>query len=128
MNLLVRIDKWLWAARFFKTRAMARAAIQGGKIQLNGARTKPGRVLNAGDKLRIQRGHEVFSVTVKAISDRRGPAAVAQTLYSESEESRRRREALASQLAQQRSQHAARERRPDKRERRRIIRFLREED
>ncbi len=124
MNLLVRLDKWLWAARFFKTRAMARAAIQGGKIQLNGTRTKPGRVLNAGDQLRIQRGEEIFHITVKAISDRRGPAKLAQNLYSESEESRLRREAVMAQRALQRSQYAQRQRRPDKRERRRIIQFL----
>ena len=58
MNPLVRIDKWLWAARFFKTRSLARTAIQGGKVQVNGVRTKPGRVLNSGDELRIQRGEK----------------------------------------------------------------------
>lgn len=128
MHLLVRIDKWLWAARFFKTRAIARAAIQGGKVSVNGARTKPSKVLNAGDTVRIQRGEDIFTVTVLGITDRRGPAPEAQKLYRETEESRQRREALAEQRALQRSQHASREGRPDKRQRRKIISFRRESD
>ena len=128
MNILVRLDKWLWAARFFKTRAMPRAAVQGGKVQVNGVRSKPGRVLNARDQLKIQRGEEIFQVVVTGISDRRGPASVAQTLYQETEESRLRREALAEQRKLQHSQWANRERRPDKRERRRIISFRKDRD
>ena len=123
MSQLVRVDKWLWAARFFKTRSLARTAIQGGKVQVNGTRTKPSKVLNAGDTLRIQRGLEVFTVRVVGISDRRGPATEAQKLYAETEESRARREAQAEERSLQRAQRAERERRPDKRQRRQIIRF-----
>ena len=125
MNPLVRIDKWLWAARFFKTRSIARAAIQGGKVQVNGARTKPGRVLNTGDQVRLQRGQEVMTVIVRGVSDRRGPAPEAQKLYEETEESRLRREAIARQRQLERDARAARERRPDKRQRRQLQRLRR---
>jgi ribosome-associated heat shock protein Hsp15 len=124
----VRIDKWLWAARFFKTRALARAAVQGGKVRLNGARVKPSRPLALGDELRIQRGLEEFTVTVDVLSERRGPAAEAQGLYTESEDSRRLREQQAEQRALQRSEQAGRERCPDKRQRRQIIRFRNKRD
>ena len=123
MTVLVRVDKWLWAARFFKTRPVARAAIQGGKVQVNGARTKPSKILNAGDLIRLQRGEDSFTVVVMGISDRRGPAPEAQKLYRETEESRLRRESLAKQRAMERAEHATRERRPDKRQRREIVRF-----
>ena len=121
----VRLDKWLWAARFFKTRSMAREAVSGGKIHLNGNRAKPAKPLNAGDELRIQRGEEELIVTVLAISSRRGPASVAQTLYEESEEHREKREKLAEERKLQYQQRVGheRERRPDKRQRRRLIRF-----
>lgn len=125
---MIRLDKWLWAARFFKTRGLARAAVQGGKVQLNGARSKPGKVLNCGDRLRIQRGEEAFTVVVLGLSDRRGPASEAQRLYEETEESRVRREALARERAQQRKARADRGRRPGKRQRRQIIRFRRSRD
>lgn len=128
MSRLVRIDKWLWAARFFKTRSLARAAIQGGKVQLNGARTKPSKVLNAGDTIRVQRGLDIQTVRVVRISDRRGPASEAQALYEETGESLQRREALAEQRRLQRAERADRERRPDKRQRRQIIRFRRDRD
>ncbi|UCC13208.1 MAG: RNA-binding S4 domain-containing protein [Gammaproteobacteria bacterium] len=122
----VRLDKWLWAARFYKTRPAAREAIAGGKVHLNGLRVKPARVVKTGDRLEITRGNERFSVTVIGISDRRGPAKIAETLYDESEESVARR-------AREREERALRrrvapvppERRPDKRSRRRIIRFTR---
>ena len=125
---MVRIDKWLWAARFFKTRALARAAVQGGKVQLNGARTKPGRVLNAGDEIRVHRGEDIMTVNVRALSDRRGPAPVAQTLYEETPDSRALREARAQQRAEERVARANRDRRPDKRQRRQIIRFRQDRD
>ena len=124
----VRIDKWLWASRFFKTRGKAREAIVGGKVQLNGNRVKPGRTLTAGDTLRIQRGEEEFTVDVVAASDRRGPAAEAQLLYREHPDSAARREAAAMERAAQRAERSGRDRRPDKRQRRRIIRFQRERD
>ncbi len=120
---MVRLDKWLWAARFFKTRAIAREAVAGGKVRLNGRRAKPGRSLNVGDSLSVQRGEEEFAITVVELSVRRGSAVVAQTFYNESEESRNRRELLAEQRKLERQQHPRRERRPDKRQRRRLVRF-----
>lgn len=123
MDSQARLDKWLWAARFFKTRSVAREAVSGGKVHLNGHRAKPGRALNIGDELRIQRGEEEFIITVVELSIRRGPAAQARTLYEESEENRIKREKLAEERKLERHQHAVRERRPDKRQRRRIVRF-----
>ena len=123
MNSQVRLDKWLWAARFFKTRSVAREAVSGGKVHLNGHRAKPGRALSLGDELRIQRGEEEFIITIVELSTRRGPAAQARTLYSESDENRIKREKLAEDRKLERQQNAQRERRPDKRQRRRIVRF-----
>ena len=123
MDSSVRLDKWLWAARFFKTRSVARDAVSGGKVHLNGNRVKPGRLISAGDDLRIQRGEEEFIITVVEPSLRRGPAVVARTLYEESEENRSRREKLAEERKLERQKHLTRERRPDKRQRRKIIRF-----
>ena len=123
MDSQVRLDKWLWAARFFKTRSVARDAVSGGKVRLNGHRAKPGRALNVGDELCIQRGEEEYTITVAELTTRRGPAVVARTLYDESEESRLKREQLAEQKKLERQQNASRERRPDKRQRRRLIRF-----
>jgi len=123
METTVRLDKWLWAARFFKTRSIAREAVSGGKVHLNGNRAKPGRSLKTGDELRVQRGEEEFSITVLALSARRGPASVAQTLYEESEESAIKRAQLAEQRKLQHQQNATRVRRPDKRQRRRLVRF-----
>jgi ribosome-associated heat shock protein Hsp15 len=123
MESSVRLDKWLWAARFFKTRSVAREAVSGGKVHLNGNRVKPGRAINIGDELRIQRGEEEFAITIVEPSSRRGPATVARTLYEESDESRIKREKLADERKLERQQHATRERRPDKRQRRRIVKF-----
>ncbi len=123
MNSPVRIDKWLWAARFFKTRSVAREAISGGKVHLNGYRVKPGRALKPGDSLRIQRGEQEYTINIVELSTRRGPATVAQTLYQETDESLTRREQLATQRKLEREQNATRERRPDKRQRRRLVRF-----
>ncbi len=123
MSSSVRLDKWLWAARFFKTRSVAREAVSGGKVHLNGNRAKPGRTINIGDELRIQRGEEEFIITIVEPSVRRGPAVVARTLYNESEENRVKREKLAQERKLEHQQHATRERRPDKRQRRRLVRF-----
>ena len=123
MNASVRLDKWLWAARFFKTRSVAREAVSGGKVHLNGNRAKPGRSLNMGDELRVQRGEEEYVITVLELSVRRGPATVARTLYEESEESLVRREKLAQARKLEKQNKTTRERRPDKRERRRLVRF-----
>lgn len=123
MESSVRLDKWLWAARFFKTRSVAREAVSGGKVQLNGNRAKPGRTIKPGDELRIQRGEDVYLITIVEPSSRRGPATVARNLYEESDENRLKRESLAEERKLSRQQHATRERRPDKRQRRRIVRF-----
>jgi len=123
MTSPVRIDKWLWAARFFKTRSVAREAISGGKVHLNGYRVKPGRALKPGDSLRIQRGEEEYTIDVVELSIRRGPASIAQTLYKETGESRVKREQHAEQRKLEREQNPTRERRPDKRQRRRLVRF-----
>ena len=119
----VRLDKWLWAARFFKTRALAAEAINGGHVHLNGSRVKPARAVNIGDELHITKGSEVFVVLVESLSDRRGPASVAQQLYKESEDSREKREQYAEQRRLERANDTRPERRPDKRARRLIIRF-----
>ena len=123
MDSSVRLDKWLWAARFFKTRSVARDAVSGGKVHLNGNRAKPGRTLSIDDVLRIQRGDDEYTITIIEVASRRGPAAVAQTLYEESDESRLKREKLVEQRKLEHEQHAGRERRPDKRQRRRLVRF-----
>jgi ribosome-associated heat shock protein Hsp15 len=90
----VRIDKWLWAARFYKTRSQATEAVDGGKVELNGARVKPAKELKVGDELRIRLGPYEHRLVVRALSDRRGSASVAQTLYEETPESIAAREKL----------------------------------
>ncbi len=127
-TMSVRIDKWLWAARFFKTRSLARNAVQGGKVRLNDTRAKPAKTLEVGDELRIQRGEETWMVHVESLSDRRGPASEAQKLYRETEDSRVAREALAERRKAERAAMGDRHRRPDKRQRRQIIRFRQDRD
>jgi ribosome-associated heat shock protein Hsp15 len=119
----VRIDKWLWAARFFKTRALAQAAVVAGKIRLHDERVKPSKEVRVGDALTIRVGEFEWDVTVTALSDRRGPAEEARKLYKESEESVARR---LAQIADRKALGGAggeRKGRPTKRERRMIIRF-----
>lgn len=94
-NELVRIDKWLWAARFFKTRSLAAEAIDRGRVKINGDRCKPARNVRQGDLLDIDNGSTEWQVKVLALSDKRGSATVARELYIETEESVRRREAHA---------------------------------
>ncbi len=97
----VRLDVWLWAARFFKTRSLAKQALETGKVDVAGQRAKPSRLVRVGDSLRIVRGEETFEIIVAELSEQRGPASVAQTLYQESEDSRRQRiEALALRRAE----------------------------
>lgn len=119
----IRIDIWLWAARFFKTRSLAKQAVETGKVEVAGQRAKPSRLLRAGDALQIQRGEEHFQITVLGISDTRGPAPVAQGLYAESEESRHRRQAERALRAAERAGYQPPEGKPDKRARR-LIRAL----
>ncbi|HEY0721533.1 MAG TPA: S4 domain-containing protein [Gammaproteobacteria bacterium] len=119
----VRLDKWLWAARFFKTRAQATEAINGGHVHLNGARVKPSRAVQVGDRLEIRRAREEFEVTVTGLAERRGSASEAARLYEESEASRHQRQERAEQQRLLATLEAAPPRRPDKKGRRQIIRF-----
>jgi ribosome-associated heat shock protein Hsp15 len=121
----VRIDKWLWAARFFKTRALASRACDLGRIESNGQRAKPAREVHAGDKLRIENPSGIFEVEILALSAMRGPAAVAQTLYRETEASRLARLHLTEERKALAQFDTLPARRPTKRERRRIIQFRR---
>lgn len=89
----VRADVWLWAARLFKTRALAKQAIEGGKVDVNDAGCKPAKLLRGGDRLKLSRGEERLEIELLAVSDRRGPASEAQQLYRETEASRQAREA-----------------------------------
>jgi ribosome-associated heat shock protein Hsp15 len=123
----VRIDKWLWAARFYKTRSLAATAVNGGKVHLNGMRVKPARTVKCGDVLHIRRDPYASEITIVRLADKRGPAKVAQTLYEESEESIRRRSELAERRYYERSSSAP-ERRPDKHGRRRLRSLHRGED
>lgn len=116
----VRLDLWLWAARFFKTRSLARQAVETGKVEVGGQHAKASRAVRVGDGLRIVRGEEVFEVAVLALSDDRGPASVAQTLYAETEASRLAREQLRATRIAERNGYRAPEGKPDKRARRLI--------
>jgi ribosome-associated heat shock protein Hsp15 len=119
----VRIDKWLWAARFFKTRALAAEAVSGGKVEINGGRSKPGRAVRPGDQLAVRRGPFEWIVTVKEVTTMRGPAPKAQTLYEESPESVQRRDAVRTQLALERAPRFDSPGRPSKKDRRALNRF-----
>ena len=118
----LRIDKWLWAARFFKTRSLAIAAIESGKVLINEVRVKPAKSVDVGDAISIRLGPYQFVVEVLGLSDKRGPAPQAQKLYKETEESIKHREELAFQRKAQ-AQNVTREGRPTKKERRDIDRF-----
>ena len=126
--MAVRIDKWLWAARFFKTRGLATDMVNGGHIQMNGERIKPSKAVQIGDELRIRREQDMFIVTVTGLAEKRGSATVAQSLYHETEQSIAARE----EQKQLRKLHAASSpapnKRPDKKARRHIIRFIKRED
>ena len=123
----VRLDKWLWAARFFKTRSLAADAIEKGKVELNGERAKRAKQLQAGDSLRIRLGPYHHIVTVRALSERRGPASVAATLYEESAEGRRAREAMQLQVKVAQSVPGYERGRPTKKDRRDIEKMRRRE-
>lgn len=119
----LRLDQWLWAARFFKTRSLAKQAIDTGKVEVGGQRAKASRAVRVGDALRIARGDEVFEVEVLGLSDRRGSASVAQTLYAENEASKARRAETMATLRAARAGYQPPESKPDKRARR-LIRAL----
>ena len=119
----IRLDLWLWAARFYKTRSLAKQAIETGKVEVGGQRAKASRTLRVGDALRVVRGEEVFEVVVLGLSDTRGPASMARTLYAESEASRARRTEALAQARAARAGYQPPESKPDKRARR-LIRAL----
>jgi ribosome-associated heat shock protein Hsp15 len=120
MTEAVRLDIWLWAARFFKTRTLASQAINGGKVRLNGGPAKAARPVKPGDEIEISKQGFHYQVRVLGVCDKRGPAPMAQGLYQESEESRRRREALLEhyRLVGARAPHP--DHRPDKKARRQL--------
>jgi ribosome-associated heat shock protein Hsp15 len=119
----IRIDKWLWAARFYKTRSLAAQAVEGGKVRLNGERAKPGKGVRPGDRLEVRSGELQWLVEVRAVSARRGPASEAAKLYAEDKESQAQRE--QTRLMRRAGPHPARDTqgRPTKRDRRMIHRF-----
>ncbi len=119
----VRMDKWLWAARFFKTRAQASKACDLGRIVANGMKAKPAREVRGGDLLQVENEGGVLEVEVLLLSEMRGPAAVAQTLYRETEASREARLKLAAERKAMQQYAPLPERKPSKRDRRRIIQF-----
>jgi ribosome-associated heat shock protein Hsp15 len=119
----IRLDKWLWAARFFKTRSLAAEAVTGGKISINGDRAKPSRIVRPGDRLVIRRGAYEWTVVVKDVARLRGPASQAQQLYEETEDSVRKREAAIAQLKFERPPEFDLPGRPSKKDRRAIARW-----
>jgi ribosome-associated heat shock protein Hsp15 len=124
----VRLDKWLWAARLYKTRSLATVAVNGGKVHVNGARVKPSREARIGDVISLTRGEDPMELTVRRLSDKRGKASEAQGLYEESllsVEARAERAVLRKMKA---LKNPAPEKRPDKRARRHIIKFTRKGD
>ena len=125
-EMKVRLDKWLWAARFFKTRSMAAKAVSGGHVHVNGIRVKPSKIVVPGEELRIRRGKVEFVVVVQAVLHQRRPAVEARTLYEETEESRLAREKQREQRRLLAADHIAPRVRPGKRDRRLIRSFKRE--
>lgn len=119
----VRIDAWLWAARFFKTRTLAKHACELGRILSNGQTAKAAREVRVGDMLRVANEGGEFEIEVLGLNDERGPASVAQTLYRETADSRERREKVAAERKAARQFEVLPQGRPSKRDRRRIIQF-----
>jgi ribosome-associated heat shock protein Hsp15 len=116
----VRLDIWLWAARFYKTRALAKQAIEGGKVEVQGQGAKASRLVKGGEQLKLRRGEDLFDIQVLGLSERRGPAPAAQALYAESEASREQRLRLAEERRAANAGYRAPAGKPDKRARRLI--------
>jgi ribosome-associated heat shock protein Hsp15 len=119
----IRLDLWLWAARFYRTRSLAKQAVDNGKVDVGGQRAKPSRTVRVGDAMRIARGDEIFEIEVLVLSDQRGPASVACLLYAESEASKARRLETIASLRAGRAGYQPPNSKPDKRARR-LIRAL----
>ncbi len=119
-----RLDKWLWAARFYKTRSLAKKAIEGGKVHCDGIRGKANRAVQIGMQIRLMQGFVQKTLIVKALSEQRGSASIAQSLYQETEDSIAKRE----EIRVQRQSMPVTDRKPDKKQRRQIHKFLREQD
>lgn len=120
---VTRIDRWLWAARFFKTRSLAKTAIDAGRVEINGRRAKPAHDVRVGDMLHVRRGTEAFELEVTLVSHRRGSATVAATMYQETPQSKEAREAEAERRRMERDFQTHPERRPDKKQRRQLMKF-----
>ncbi|MEA2762416.1 MAG: ribosome-associated heat shock protein Hsp15 [Gemmatimonadaceae bacterium] len=127
-EIKVRLDKWLWAARFFKTRSLAAEAVEKGKVEVNGERAKRAKLLQAGDSLMIRLGPYQHLLKVRAVSERRGPASFAATLYEESADGRKAREAMQVQVKAAQSVPGYDRGRPTKKDRREIERLRRGEE
>ncbi|UYU32207.1 ribosome-associated heat shock protein Hsp15 [Siccibacter colletis] len=119
----VRLDKWLWAARFYKTRALAREMIEGGKVHYNGQRSKPSKVMELNATLVLRQGNDERTIIVRAITDQRRPASEATALYEETQESIEKREKMATARKLNALSMPHPDRRPDKKERRDLIKF-----
>ena len=121
----VRVDKWLWAARFYKTRSLATEAVTGGKVEVNGERAKPAKTVKVGDEIKVRLAPYEHILIVRDLAERRGPASVAQALYEETEASRTARQRLAAQLASAPAMFVYEEKgRPTKKDRRDLSRFI----
>ena len=123
----IRLDKWLWAARFYKTRSLAAQAIDGGKVQVNGSRVRRAKSVAPGDEIRIRQGPREWHIVLRALAERRGSGAEAAALFEETAISKAAREKLTLQLKGLHSAFVAEDRRPTKRERRQLSRLKREE-
>ncbi|MEI2681315.1 ribosome-associated heat shock protein Hsp15 [Erwinia aphidicola] len=119
----VRLDKWLWAARFYKTRAAAREMIEGGKVHYNSQRSKPSKLVEVDAELVLRQGNDQRTVVIEGVSDKRGPAAIAQQLYRETAESIEKREKVAQARKMNALSMPHPDRRPDKKERRDLMKF-----
>ena len=123
----LRLDKWLWAARFFKTRGLASEAVNGGKVHLNGTRVKPSRAVKHGDQLHITKGQFEYELVVKGLNAKRRPAKEAILLYEESIESIEARQQRSDEIKILNAQMPFSEKRPSKKGRRQIVRFIRKQ-
>ena len=121
----VRLDKWLWAARFYKTRGLSAEAIDAGKIEVNGERAKRARLVQAGDRVKIRIGPYEHAITIKGVSEKRGSAPIAQALYEEDAESRKAREVMAAHVRAMNANTGYESGRPTKKDRREIERLRR---